>query len=155
VTEKTSGETGGKAIMPVLWPGRAGGVNLVAGGAKGHMMERSPARESAMQTRNKIFDDLSQLMTNAMGVAQGARDEAQNAMKSLMDRWLADRDLVTREEFEAVRAMAQKAREENAALGARIAALEKAAGGTGTAPRKAAARPAAKAASKGAGKAAP
>jgi BMFP domain-containing protein YqiC len=108
-----------------------------------------------MQTRNKIFDDISQLMTNAMGVAQGARDEAQNAMKSLMDRWLADRDLVTREEFEAVRAMAQKAREENAALGARIAALEKAAGGTGTEPRKAAARPAAKAASKGAGKAAP
>jgi BMFP domain-containing protein YqiC len=78
-----------------------------------------------MQTRNKIFDDLSQLMTNAMGVAQGARDEAQNAMKSLMDRWLADRDFVTREEFDAVRAMAQKAREENAALLARIEALEK------------------------------
>ncbi len=78
-----------------------------------------------MQTRNKIFDDLSQLMTNAMGVAQGARDEAQNAMKSLMDRWLADRDFVTREEFDAVRAMAQKAREENAALLARIEAMEK------------------------------
>ncbi len=77
-----------------------------------------------MQGNNKIFDDLSQLMTNAMGVAQGARDEAQNAMKSMMDRWLADRDFVTREEFEAVRTMAQKAREENAALEARIAALE-------------------------------
>ncbi len=77
-----------------------------------------------MQTKNKIFDDLSQLMTNAMGVAQGAKDEAHNAMKSLMDRWLADRDFVTREEFEAVRTMAQKAREENAALAARIAALE-------------------------------
>lgn len=77
-----------------------------------------------MQTKNKIFDDLSQLMTNAMGVAQGARDEAQTAMSSLMDRWLADRDLVTREEFEAVRTMAQKAREENEALKARIAALE-------------------------------
>jgi len=77
-----------------------------------------------MQTRNKIFDDLSQLMTNAMGVAQGAKDEAQNAMKGLMDRWLADRDLVTRDEFEAVRAMAQKAREENEALKARLAALE-------------------------------
>ncbi|HSG36353.1 MAG TPA: accessory factor UbiK family protein [Paracoccaceae bacterium] len=77
-----------------------------------------------MQTRNKIMDDLSQLMTNAMGVAQGARDEAQNAMKSLLDRWLAERDFVTREEFDAVRAMAQKAREENAALLARIEALE-------------------------------
>ena len=77
-----------------------------------------------MQTRNKVLDDLSQLMTNAMGVAQGARTEAETAMKSWMDRWLADRDFVTREEFDAVRAMAQKAREENAALEARIAALE-------------------------------
>ncbi len=77
-----------------------------------------------MQTRNKILDDVSQLMTNAMGVAQGAREEAENAMKSMIDRWLADRDFVTREEFDAVRAMAQKAREENAALETRIAALE-------------------------------
>ncbi|KIC46870.1 MAG: accessory factor UbiK family protein [Ruegeria sp.] len=77
-----------------------------------------------MQTRNKILDDMSQLMTNAMGVAQGARQEAETAMKSMIDRWLADRDFVTREEFDAVRAMAQKAREENAALEARIAALE-------------------------------
>ncbi|MEL7026330.1 MAG: accessory factor UbiK family protein [Pseudomonadota bacterium] len=77
-----------------------------------------------MQTRNKILDDLSQLATNAMGVAQGAREEAETAMKSLVDRWLADRDFVTREEFDAVRAMAQKAREENEALKARIDALE-------------------------------
>ncbi|GHF54693.1 accessory factor UbiK family protein [Seohaeicola zhoushanensis] len=77
-----------------------------------------------MQTRNKILDDLSQLMTNAMGVAQGARTEAETAFKGMIDRWLADRDFVTREEFDAVRAMAQKAREENAALAARIAALE-------------------------------
>lgn len=77
-----------------------------------------------MQTRTKIFDDLSRLATNAMGVAQGARTEAENAMKSLLDRWLAERDFVTREEFDAVRAMAQKAREENEALKARLAALE-------------------------------
>ena len=77
-----------------------------------------------MQTRNKFFDDMSQMMTNAMGVAQGARTEAENAMKSMMDRWLADRDFVTRDEFDAVRAMAQKAREENEALKARIEALE-------------------------------
>ena len=77
-----------------------------------------------MQSRNKVFDDLSQLMTNAMGVAQGAKDEANNAMSSMMDRWRADRDFITREEFDAVRAMAQKAREENEALAARIAALE-------------------------------
>ena len=67
-----------------------------------------------MQTRNKFFDDMSQLMTNAMGVAQGAKTEAETAMKGFIDRWMADRDFVTREEFDAVRAMAQKAREENA-----------------------------------------
>jgi BMFP domain-containing protein YqiC len=77
-----------------------------------------------MQTRNKILEDISQLMTNAMGVAQGAKGEAETAMKGLMDRWLADRDFVTREEFDAVRAMAQKAREENEALKTRLAALE-------------------------------
>lgn len=77
-----------------------------------------------MQGRSKIFDDMSQLMTNAMGVAQGAKTEAETAMKGWIDRWMADRDFVTREEFDAVRAMAQKAREENAALAARIAVLE-------------------------------
>jgi BMFP domain-containing protein YqiC len=77
-----------------------------------------------MQTRSRIFDDISQLMTNAMGVAQGARDEAETAMKGWIDRWLADRDFVTREEFDAVRAMAQKAREENEMLKARLDALE-------------------------------
>jgi BMFP domain-containing protein YqiC len=63
-------------------------------------------------------------MTNAMGVAQGARAEMETALNSMVDRWLADRDFVTREEFEAVRAMAQKAREENEALKARMDALE-------------------------------
>jgi BMFP domain-containing protein YqiC len=92
-----------------------------------------------MQTRNKIFDDISQLMTNAMGVAQGAKEEAETAMRGWIDRWMAERDLVTREEFDAVRAMAQKAREENAALKARIEAME------------AAAKPATKAASRATG----
>ncbi len=82
-----------------------------------------------MSGPNKFFDDMSKLMTNAMGVAQGAKTEAETAMKSLLDRWLADRDFVTREEFDAVRAMAQKAREENEALKARIEALEKPAKG--------------------------
>ena len=77
-----------------------------------------------MQSRNKFFDDMSQLMTNAMGVAQGAKTEAETAMKGFIDRWMADRNFVTREEFDAVRGMAQKAREENIALEARIAALE-------------------------------
>ena len=77
-----------------------------------------------MQAGNKLFDDMSKLMTNAMGVAQGAKTEAETAMKGFIDRWMADRDFVSREDFDAVRAMAVKAREENAALEARIAALE-------------------------------
>ena len=77
-----------------------------------------------MQSRNRIFDDMSQLVTNAMGVAQGAKDEAETALKSMLDRWLADRDFVSRDEFDAVREMAAKAREENATLLARIEALE-------------------------------
>ena len=78
-----------------------------------------------MQNRNKILDDISQLVTNAMGVAQGAKDEAETAVKSIVDRWMADQNFVTREEFDAVRAMAQKAREENDALRDRLDALEK------------------------------
>ena len=78
-----------------------------------------------MQSRSKILDDVSQLMTNAMGVAQGAREEAETAIKSIIDRWLADHDFVTREEFDAVKAMAQKAREENDNLKARLEAIEK------------------------------
>lgn len=77
-----------------------------------------------MQTRDKFFDDLSHLMTNAAGMAQGMKTEAETAMKSWMDRWLADSNLVTREEFDAVREMAVKAREENERLAARIAELE-------------------------------
>jgi hypothetical protein len=57
--------------------------------------------EARMQTRNRIMEDVSQLMTNAMGVAQGAKAEAETALNSMIDRWLADRDFVTREEFEA------------------------------------------------------
>ncbi|WP_372841729.1 accessory factor UbiK family protein [Phaeovulum sp.] len=76
-----------------------------------------------MQTPNKIFDEMSKLMTNAMGVAQGARSEAETAVKGWMDRWFAERDFVTREEFDAVKAMALKAREENEALKARLDAM--------------------------------
>ena len=78
-----------------------------------------------MQNRNKVLDDISQLVTNAMGVAQGAKEEAETVVKSMIDRWLADRDFVTREEFDAVRAMALKAREENEILKARFDEIQK------------------------------
>lgn len=77
-----------------------------------------------MQSRNKFADDISQLFSNAMGVAQGAQKEASTAMRSVMERMIAEGNLDTREEFDAVKAMAQKAREENETLEARIADLE-------------------------------
>ncbi|MEM6439406.1 MAG: accessory factor UbiK family protein [Pseudomonadota bacterium] len=77
-----------------------------------------------MQSRSPFLDDLSKLMTSAAGVAQGARAEAETAFKGLFERWMADNNLVAREEFEAVREMAARAREENDALKARIEALE-------------------------------
>ena len=77
-----------------------------------------------MQTRSRFFDDLSQLMTNAAGVAQGAQTEARTAMQGWFERLLADQNLVTREEFDAVREMVFLAREENERLSARIAELE-------------------------------
>lgn len=82
---------------------------------------------------SRFFDDVSRLMTNAMGVAQGAKDEAETAMKGWVDRWLADRNLVTREEFEVVREMAIKARAENAELRAMIAGMSsQQSGGSGS-----------------------
>ena len=78
-----------------------------------------------MQTRNKIFDDLSELMTNALGVAQGAKDEADTAVRGVIDRWVADKDLVSREEFEVLKIMFEKLGKENADLKSRIKILEK------------------------------
>ncbi len=76
------------------------------------------------QTSNRIFDDFAKLMTDAAGAAQGMKREAESLMKSQAEKFLRDMDVVSREDFEAVKAMAQKAREENDALAARIAALE-------------------------------
>lgn len=83
-----------------------------------------------MQSRSRFLDDVSQLMTNAAGVAQGARAEAENAFRGMFERFLNESNLVTREEFDAVREMAVKARTENEALSARIAELEAKLGGS-------------------------
>ena len=77
-----------------------------------------------MNTNNRFFDDIGKMMTSAAGVAKGVKDEAETAVRGQVERWLADMDLVTREEFDAVREMALKAREENEALKARLDALE-------------------------------
>ena len=75
-------------------------------------------------TQTRIFDDLAKLMTGAAGAAQGVRREIDTLIQSQMERVLNNMDLVKREEFDAMKAMAQKAREENDALAARLAALE-------------------------------
>jgi BMFP domain-containing protein YqiC len=83
------------------------------------------------QTSNRLLDDLTRLMTDAAGAAQGMRREIEGVMKSQAERVLQGMDIVTREDFEAVKVMATKAREENERLSglvsgfeARIAALE-------------------------------
>ena len=75
-------------------------------------------------TSSRFFDEVAKLMTNAAGAAQGVRNELDTLVKSQVERVLGDLDVVQREEFEAVRAMAQKAREENDTLTKRVAQLE-------------------------------
>jgi BMFP domain-containing protein YqiC len=76
------------------------------------------------QTSNRMFDELARLMTDAANVAQGVRREASTAFRSQAESWIADLDLVRRDEFDAVREMASRAREENEKLAARVAELE-------------------------------
>jgi BMFP domain-containing protein YqiC len=77
-----------------------------------------------MQTQSSVFDDLARLMTGAMGMAQGAGEEAKNFMRAQADRFVAEMDLVGRDEFEAVKQMASDARAEADALRAKLAELE-------------------------------
>jgi len=73
---------------------------------------------------NRIMDEFAKLMTDAAGAAQGVRREIETAFNAQAERWLNSMDIVKREEFEAVREMAIKARDENDVLLARIEALE-------------------------------
>ncbi|HEV2511285.1 accessory factor UbiK family protein [Bosea sp. NPDC003192] len=77
-----------------------------------------------VSTSNRILDDIARLATDAAGAAQGVRREVETVVKTQIERLLRDLDVVTREEFEAVREMALLAREENDKLAARLAALE-------------------------------
>jgi BMFP domain-containing protein YqiC len=76
------------------------------------------------QTTGRFFDELGKLITDAAGAAEGVRKEIDSIVRAQAERVLNGLDVVQREEFEAVKAMAQKAREENERLLARIAALE-------------------------------
>jgi BMFP domain-containing protein YqiC len=76
------------------------------------------------QTSNRFLDDIARLMTDAAGAAQGVKREVETIVKSQSERVLNGMDVVRREDFEIVKAMAEKARSENERLEARIAALE-------------------------------
>lgn len=76
------------------------------------------------QTSNRILDEFAKLMTDAAGMASGVRREVDSVVRSQAERILRDLDYVTRDEFEAVKEMAVKARDENERLSARLAELE-------------------------------
>lgn len=91
-----------------------------------------------MQLKNPVLDDLARLATGALGAASGIKGEAEALIRERLARILDSMELVSREEFEAVKAMAAKSREEQERLNARIAALE-AELGARAAPKKSAA----------------
>ncbi len=83
-----------------------------------------------MQTQNRLLDDLARVATSALGVAAGMREELEARLRDQFERILSGMDLVTREEFDAVKAMAAKARAEQEDLAVRLAVLEAGPGGT-------------------------
>ena len=87
-----------------------------------------------MQTENRLLDDLARMANGALNTLSGLREEIESRVRERVERMLADMDMVPREEFEAVRAMAQKARSEQEEMAARLAELERRMAGT-SAPR--------------------
>jgi BMFP domain-containing protein YqiC len=78
-----------------------------------------------MQSENPFLDDLARAASGALGALSGMRNEVEAQIKSRLEAWFKSQNLVTREEFEAVKAMAAKARLENESLAARLAELER------------------------------
>jgi BMFP domain-containing protein YqiC len=77
-----------------------------------------------MQTENRLFDDLARMANGAINTLSGVREEIESRLRERVERWLTEMDMVPREEFEAIKELAQKARAEQEDLGARVAALE-------------------------------
>ncbi|MEQ8817274.1 MAG: accessory factor UbiK family protein [Thalassobaculum sp.] len=96
-----------------------------------------------MQTQSRFFDDLARVANGALSAAAGMRAEIEQLVRQQFDRFLADRNLVTREDFEAVEAMAVKARDEQEKLAARVTELEAALAAKTRKPAPAAAKPSA------------
>ena len=90
-----------------------------------------------MQSQNRIFDDLVKMMNGVAGTMAGVGREAESSMRDKMREWVGGMDFVARDEFDAVKAMAIAAREENDALKSRIEALEAAANPSAAKPKSA------------------
>jgi BMFP domain-containing protein YqiC len=96
-----------------------------------------PKERVMTQKSGRLFDDLSRLVSDASGVAKGVRREAETVLKGQAERLLAVMDVVTREEFEAVKQMAVIARDENERLERRIKEIEAKLGLASTPPESA------------------
>jgi BMFP domain-containing protein YqiC len=83
-------------------------------------------KERPMQSKNRIFDDVAKVASGAVSTLTGVRDEIEGVIRQQIERVMSEMDVVPRDEFEAVKAMAAKARAEQDALNVRIAALEEA-----------------------------
>jgi BMFP domain-containing protein YqiC len=98
-----------------------------------------------VQTENRLFDDLARMANGALNTLSGLREEIESRVRERVERMLSDMDMVPREEFDAVKAMAQTARSEQEALTAKVAELERRigefAGGAKATGRAASARP--------------
>ncbi len=94
-----------------------------------------------MQTSNRLFDDLARVASGAFNTLSGLREEIETRVRERVERMAADLDLVTREEFEAVRTMAAKARAGQDELAAKVAALEAQLATAEAQPAKAVAKP--------------
>ena len=88
-----------------------------------------------MQSENKMFDDFVKMVNGFAGTMAGMGREAESSAREKMREWMAGNDFVGRDEFEAVKAMAAAARDENEALKARIVALEGKAAGAAAKPK--------------------
>ena len=106
-----------------LWL-KAGAPRAILGRPGAFARSAENAGSHGMQTQNRLLDDLARVATGALGVAAGMRDEIEARLRDQFEKVLARMDLVTREEFDAVKAMAAKARGEQDILAARVAALE-------------------------------
>lgn len=89
-----------------------------------------------MQTENRLLDDLARMANGALNTLSGLREEIENRVRERVERMLADMDMVPREEFDAIKAMAQKARAEQEDLAAKVAELERRVGELSGAPQK-------------------